>query len=540
MAKTTLRAAAKTDNGRVRDHNEDTVALGEPKDEAEARSKGYLLLVADGMGGHAAGEVASKLAAETILEEYYRESSSNVRECLDRAFKIANERIFLQGEERHGQAGMGTTCAVVVVRGDIAEIAHVGDSRVYLIREGKIRQLTEDHSWVQEQVRAHILDPQEAKNHPMRNIITRALGNALEVAVEYSSLALKNGDSLLLCSDGLSSMVDDDQIKRTVIDEPDLEHACGSLIAAANENGGADNISVVLARVEQEESPEDTMPMLVAPPMTSSPDEKLEHTAPMDIGGIAAGVRSADEASGTIAEGTSEDAKCVVPAVRDMKEASAIPSGGKAPLIKPLVQPEQHRPAASALPMKKPRGTRLSWVAFFAVLLGIVLISLIAGGIILYRGTGPNKGNVAPPQATVGQAGIAPPTLPSGILPSASAPAIATSTAGQSGGSAAPPETPVAGPPSPRSSVIGPRMATALADITLYAEPNLSSPIVTSSIKKGDRLLLVDSAAGETVRDYLGSNQTPTGAKWFIVTTTVNLVPVRGWVPAHWVLEERD
>jgi len=220
------------------------------------------LAVADGMGGHAAGEVASGIVIDTLREFLGQleapDSPASAGggsipepERLRTAIRLANERIFKSIEQREELRGMGTTIVVALVQGDRLTIGSVGDSRAYLLRDGVLRQLTADHSWVQEQVDLGLLSPSEAHRHPFRNIVTRALGSREEVAVDIREEQFLPGDLLLLCSDGLNSMVEDETIRRILSRTgEDPARACGDLVEAANQAGGEDNVTVIVARTE--------------------------------------------------------------------------------------------------------------------------------------------------------------------------------------------------------------------------------------------------------------------------------------------------
>ena len=257
-----LEVAELTDVGRRRDSNEDNLTRLVPKDPKTMDQKGAIFVVADGMGGHAAGEVASEIAVETIREEYYESESEDVPEALLRAIKHANQVIYERATEQAGRAGMGTTCVAVVARGGVAYIANVGDSRVYLIRDGQIRQVTHDHSWVAEQVRAGMLTEEQARTHAHRNVITRALGTQPEVEADLFIEPIQDSDLFLLCSDGLSGPVPEPDLNRIgLTGSPD--EAVRDLIAQANEQGGPDNITAVLVHV------------LEAPPLEPEMQERL-------------------------------------------------------------------------------------------------------------------------------------------------------------------------------------------------------------------------------------------------------------------------
>ncbi|HEX4825299.1 MAG TPA: Stp1/IreP family PP2C-type Ser/Thr phosphatase [Candidatus Polarisedimenticolaceae bacterium] len=229
-----------TDVGRRRESNEDDLLL-EP-------DLG-LYAVADGMGGHAAGEIASHLAIETLLQARQREDADDAATWIRDAFAEANRRIcdsILLHEERRG---MGTTVAALVHDGEGAVVGHVGDSRVYLLRGGDLIRMTSDHSWVNEQVKLGLMTDDAAQRHPMRNIVTRALGSREDVLVDTAATRLEPGDVFLLCSDGLNTMLTDDEIKGLVArnrEEP--ESACRALVHAANVSGGEDNVTVVVVR----------------------------------------------------------------------------------------------------------------------------------------------------------------------------------------------------------------------------------------------------------------------------------------------------
>jgi PPM family protein phosphatase len=235
-----LRAADpiwKTDTGRQRRDNEDNAFVRAP-----------LFVVADGMGGAQAGEVASALAVEEFQQALPEEGS--VEERLSNRIREANRRIYDRSRREHEHAGMGTTLTAVYVDDDDLAVAHVGDSRAYIFRDGTLTRLTQDHSLVEELVRQGKLTEEQAAEHPQRSIITRALGIELDVEVDTWTYPARPGDVVLLCSDGLTSMIDEDRIAEILSSEPSLEHASERLVAAANEAGGRDNITVVLFRLE--------------------------------------------------------------------------------------------------------------------------------------------------------------------------------------------------------------------------------------------------------------------------------------------------
>lgn len=222
-----------------------------------------LYVVADGMGGHAHGEVASRLAVETI-EEFIKltsgdtdvtwpygidESLSLNGNRLKTSIRFANQRLLEHARTSAGCEGMATTVVAVLVQDSVAEIAHVGDSRLYLVRDAKIARLTSDHSWVNEQVQSGVIDSDQARHHPLRNVVTRALGGRPDLEVDVQSLEMMPGDRLLLCSDGLTTMLDDDEILGIVLGGDGGVDQTDQLIQAANESGGEDNTTAILLKV---------------------------------------------------------------------------------------------------------------------------------------------------------------------------------------------------------------------------------------------------------------------------------------------------
>ena len=239
-----MNVAAKSDVGRVRTNNEDGVLIDKPLG---------LLMVADGMGGHAGGEVASAVALAAIAA-YVKDHLTapdpvdHIAALLQAAIRTADEAIWSHARAHRGLRGMGTTVVLALCRGDQAHIAHVGDSRAYLLQHGALRQVTEDHSVVAQLIKAGQLTPRRARSHPLRHQITRSLGSRQAIA-DLHDIPWQRGDYLLLCSDGLTNMVEDHHIEEVILREgTDIQAACEALIARANANGGEDNISVILAR----------------------------------------------------------------------------------------------------------------------------------------------------------------------------------------------------------------------------------------------------------------------------------------------------
>jgi PPM family protein phosphatase len=248
-----LHIARLSDIGRARDHQEDMVGVCAPADPATLIRKGYLLIVADGMGGHNTGEVASATAVAEIQRVYYEAPTDEIPANLRNALASAHQLLCSMAQADPNKQGMGTTAAVVVVRGREVHIANVGDSRVYLLRNGAIAQITQDHSWVAEQVREGVFTEEQARVHPQRNVVTRALGGGSSAQPDLYNGQLHDGDVLLLCSDGLSNPVRDGEMLEVAGRMPP-DQAVKRLVDLANERGGGDNISLVIARLEPAEA----------------------------------------------------------------------------------------------------------------------------------------------------------------------------------------------------------------------------------------------------------------------------------------------
>lgn len=249
-----IKACGLSDVGKKRKHNEDAFS----SDVSER-----LFIVADGMGGHAAGEVASKITVETIGEfiaatrqkeeatwpfKYNHELDFNSNR-LAVAIEKANERVMAAVAAQPWLKGMGTTVVAGLLNEKILSLAHVGDSRAYLLRDGQLSRLTDDHSWVHEQVAAGILTEEEAKTHPLKNVVTRALGGGPSVSPDLQELVFSSGDRFLFCSDGLTTMVSDEEIRDAAMSIADPEGLCHTLVDMANEKGGVDNVTVVVVDI---------------------------------------------------------------------------------------------------------------------------------------------------------------------------------------------------------------------------------------------------------------------------------------------------
>lgn len=249
-----------TSVGKVRDHNEDAFHLG-----ADER----LYVVADGMGGHAAGEVASRVAIESVAHFYQTMDDegtwpfevnpqlSHHANKLIQAIRLSNRSVLEEVKANEKFRGMGTTIVTLIVRpnvndgGDSVYLGHVGDSRIYRVRNEAIELMTSDHSWINSQVQSGLLTPEAARNHPLRNVITRALGSDGDVEVDVQDAEPQAGDIFIMCTDGLNTMVEDQEILQDVLRaDGDVEKACDILIEHANRNGGEDNVTVIVLRLD--------------------------------------------------------------------------------------------------------------------------------------------------------------------------------------------------------------------------------------------------------------------------------------------------
>lgn len=250
-----LSGAGVTNVGRVRSHNEDCLLVD---NELE------IYLVADGVGGRSAGEIASRMAADLVIDSFKNPEQlsgveglpegahAQISAKLVAAIKRANGVVHEASRNNPALGSMGTTIVVAAREGGTLSIAHVGDSRAYVLKHGQLSQLTDDHSLVSEQLRQGLITGDEARNSNVRNIITRALGVGPEVEVDIDEMALDQGDRILLCTDGLSGMATDEDIMMIMRNEPDPEKCCARLIELANENGGKDNVTAVVIDVPRD------------------------------------------------------------------------------------------------------------------------------------------------------------------------------------------------------------------------------------------------------------------------------------------------
>ena len=330
MALRIVEQAGRTDVGRQRTANEDSLAVRPP-----------LFAVADGMGGAKAGEVASAVAVEAV--ERARESGEPAEAELAGIVREANRRIYDLAVADESRRGMGTTLTLAKVHGDDVSLAHVGDSRAYRMRDGELQQLTRDHSLVAELERSGQITAEAAEHHPQRSIITRALGPEPDVEVDTYTLAGREGDVFLICSDGLTSMISDDEVTSILRSASSLDAAAEALVRAANQSGGKDNITVILFRLGEGVAGEEADTVAPAP----ADDETIAGTLHADEVQAAAAVASPDA---------------------DATDATFIHRRAAPP------EPEPRRPAATR--RARPRRGR-GWLR---AALGLIVLAAVIGG----------------------------------------------------------------------------------------------------------------------------------------------------------------
>jgi PPM family protein phosphatase len=265
-----VRAVLRTDVGLVRSENQDFAAYTTPTEERQSHPGGRLMIVADGMGGHRGGATASRLAAETVKAQYLGSETTDVAAALRDALTRANVRIFSEAQANPELRGMGTTTSALAVRAGEGWFAHVGDSRIYRVRNDEIKQLTEDHSLVASMVREGLITPKEAETHPRRNVLQRSMGVAEDVEIDVQGpFDLHEGDTFILCSDGLHGLVKEAELKDVA--KLNIDQAADEFVRLALTRGAPDNVTVIVARVERGK-PGDVV----------EEDSKLEETQELD------------------------------------------------------------------------------------------------------------------------------------------------------------------------------------------------------------------------------------------------------------------
>jgi serine/threonine protein phosphatase PrpC len=244
-----ITVGALTDVGQVRDHNEDALGYYQPREREVLAQKGRLYLVADGMGGHVAGEVASECVVRTVTASYYENPAQPVRQALSEAIQQANTALYGATSGEESRRKMATTLVGALPLGRQLHVANTGDSRAYLLRGDTIRQLTEDHSFVTELVKLGRISGEEAINHPQRNVVTRALGTKPTVEADFYEEAIQPGDTVILCTDGLWGEVSKEEMMQMVTQPLHPQEMANELVALANQRGGPDNITVIVLQI---------------------------------------------------------------------------------------------------------------------------------------------------------------------------------------------------------------------------------------------------------------------------------------------------
>ena len=242
-----MEIGVKTDVGIIRENNQDAYYISSREDRP-------LFIVADGMGGHKAGEIASSMAIDIISKNFKKHlidtsvNEEDIKDIIKESIYEANDKIYIKSTEDERYSGMGTTVTLAYVLNEKIFIGHVGDSRAYLLSNGILSQITEDHSLVEELIRNGSISREEAKHHPQRNIITRAVGTSNEIRADIITKYKSKDDILLLCTDGLINIVDDEQIKKSLFINECIQKACEELVSISNDRGGFDNVTILAVK----------------------------------------------------------------------------------------------------------------------------------------------------------------------------------------------------------------------------------------------------------------------------------------------------
>lgn len=427
-----IEVVGETDKGRVRPGNEDNLIHEDPNSPL-ARGQGTLLVVSDGMGGHAAGEVASEIAVNTIHTTFYRNRGLPVAEAVRDAIVTANTAIYEAAQRNMERAGMGCTVVALVVQGADLTIGHVGDSRAYLIRDGVATQLTLDHSWVAMQVHEGILTPEQAEHHPNRSVLMRALGRYPAVEVDVSNRKLRAGDVLLVCSDGLTGMVTDAEIAEYASRIPP-QALPRQLIDLANSRGAPDNVTVLIGAITRASA---MAPGGVADPYSATTiippprDARTPHLEPAPAGDSPTDRNlTRPKAADTIPIGRSNTSlpRASTPKPPTPAAAPSSPARGpaaapkpRAPLGKPVVVARTSVKQPAGAPIRSVRG-RSQWIAGAVAAFGLAgaLLLLVAfqGGVFGTSSTS-TVTSAAPPTAAPA---TAPPAAAATSVPAAAPP----------------------------------------------------------------------------------------------------------------------
>lgn len=246
----TVSIGAKTDLGRIRENNEDKFEFYIPDDEVVLASRGQVFVVCDGMGGHAAGQIASELAAKTFIDVYLSHPAADVKDALVEALHAANRYVFMVSRSVPSRRGMGTTFTGMVLLQNMGYVVQVGDSRAYRLRNGELKQLTEDHTYMNEMIRMGTLTPEQAAVHPQKHVLTRAVGVEENVMCDVFEFEIHEGDIYFLCSDGILNHVEDDAIGQLLASNGPAS-AAWKLVGQALLGGGSDNATALVVRVDE-------------------------------------------------------------------------------------------------------------------------------------------------------------------------------------------------------------------------------------------------------------------------------------------------
>jgi serine/threonine protein phosphatase PrpC len=354
-----VRAVLRTDVGLVRSENQDFGTYTTASEESASHPGGRLLIVADGMGGHRGGATASRLAGETVKMQYLDSETSDIPTALRQSLSRANARIFSEAQSNPELRGMGTTTSVLAVRDHHGWLAHVGDSRIYLVRNGVIKQLTDDHSLVATMVREGLLTSQEAETHPRRNVLQRSMGVAEDVEIDVRGpFELREGDTFILCSDGLHGVVKEHELQE--IAAGTIEEAADEFLRRALERGAPDNVTVIVARVEAtDEAP---------PPPVAFNDARFEDTQPLDPLDV---TEALDE---TVKETQKLEAVKPEEVNEELRITDKLPiatGDDTLPMNPPTTRLSATRPAEKKPVAAKARRSRLGWAVFFVFVLAL-------------------------------------------------------------------------------------------------------------------------------------------------------------------------
>lgn len=353
-----VRAVLRTDVGLVRSENQDFGTYTTASEESVSHPGGRLLIVADGMGGHRGGATASKLAGETVKMQYLDSETSDIPTALRQSLARANARIFSEAQANPELRGMGTTTSVLAVRDHHGWLAHVGDSRIYLVRDGAIQQLTDDHSLVATMVREGLLTRQEAETHPRRNVLQRSMGVAEDVEIDVRGpFELREGDTFILCSDGLHGVVKEHELRE--IAAGTIEEAADEFLRRALERGAPDNVTVIVARVEVTDEP--------PPPLAERfVDAGFEDTQPLDPLDVAAQLDETVKDTQKLAAVTPDELR---EDLRVTDKIAAATGDDTLPMIPPPSRASASRPAVKK--PDAPKRSRLRWAVLFVFVLAL-------------------------------------------------------------------------------------------------------------------------------------------------------------------------